>query len=160
MSEIEELQQRILSAMDRVAQGVDALGGAETGALEALRDELSAEKASNAELNERVNALGKRQEEVIATIEAKARERLADLDSQLQKLRQANGQLAQACEALRDANAEGVGDPHLINKAMQAELEAIKSMRAAEMAEATEIIETLMPLLQNAGPAETAGGTA
>ena len=59
--------------------------------------------------------------------------------------------------ALRTANAEGVGDAHLINKSMMAELEGLRAMRAAESAEARTIIDALTQLLE--ADAMQTGGT-
>jgi uncharacterized protein (DUF885 family) len=158
MSDIEQLNSRILAALDRVSKGVEALagsGGADTGALErALEDE----KTANAQLTERVKVLSERQDRALEAMEAKTREaaeRMQTLDVELQRLRRANTQLSESCEALRNANAEGVGEPHLINKAMMAELESIRAMRSAEKAEADEIIAALTPLLEKASKHET-----
>ncbi|MFK7745638.1 MAG: hypothetical protein AB8B47_11330 [Roseobacter sp.] len=150
MSEIEELHSRIMAAMDRVAQGVDAIPSADTGDIDALRQQLDDEKQVNAQLTERVRVLGDKQEQAQAAMEAKAQEaeaRLTALDTEMQKLRKVNGMLSEACSALRDANAAGVGEPELINQSMMAELDSIRAMRSAEMAEADEIIATLTPLL-------------
>lgn len=150
MSEIEELHSRIMAAMDRMARGLDDLGKAGGDDVAALTQELEEEKTVNAQLTERVRVLGERQEQALAGMEAKAAEaaeRMQKFDLELQRLRRANGQLSEACEALRHANAEGVGDAHLINKAMMAELEALRAARAAEVAEADEIIAALTPLL-------------
>ncbi|WP_299739216.1 hypothetical protein [uncultured Roseobacter sp.] len=156
MSEIEELNSRIMQALDRVAQGVDALGdGGES--VEALKQALDEEKTVNAQLNERVRALGERQAKALEELEARAEEtagRMSKFDEDLQRLRRANGQLSEACEALRNANAEGVGEPHLINKAMMAELEALRAARNAEISQADEIIAALTPLL-DANDAQT-----
>lgn len=160
MSDIEELHSRIMAAMDRVAQGVDALSGTDAGEAEALRQELDEEKQVNAQLTERVRVIGERQEKALAAMDAKASEaaaRMDALDTELQKLRKANGLLTEACDALRDANAAGVGDPHLINTSMMAELESIRAMRGAEMAEADEIIASLTPLLNSAASSQDSG---
>ena len=154
MSEdIEELNSRIMAAMDRVAKGVEALGGTDAQEVDALKQELEEEKQANAQLSERVRVLGERQEQALETLQSKAsaaQDRVSALDSEVQKLRQANERLIKMCTALRDANAEGVGEAHLINQSVIAELEAIRTMRNAEMAEADEIISALMPLVQNA----------
>lgn len=153
MSEIEEFQSRIMAALDRVAQGVDSLGAGDS---EALRQALEEEQEANAQLNERVRDLGERQDRALEALEAKAQQaakRMEAIDLELQRLRRANTQLSEACDALRAANAEGVGDPHLINKAMMAELEALRAMRQAERAEADEIIAALTPLLGGAASA-------
>ena len=154
MSEdIEELNSRIMAAMDRVAKGVEALGGTDAQEVDALKQELEEEKQANAQLSERVRVLGERQEQALETLQSKAsaaQDRVSALDSEVQKLRQANERLIKMCTALRDANTEGVGEAHLINQSVIAELEAIRTMRNAEMAEADEIISALMPLVQNA----------
>ncbi|MGZ2257662.1 hypothetical protein [Roseobacter sp. A03A-229] len=151
MSEIEDLHSRIMAAMDRVARGLDTLGTGGGDDVDALTQALEDEKTANAQLNERIRVLGERQDQALEGLQAKAaeaEERLKSFDLELQRLRRANGQLAEACEALRAANAEGVGEPHLINTAMMAELEALRAARAAEIAEADEIIAALTPLLE------------
>lgn len=153
-SDIEELNSRIMAAMERIAQGLDLLGGADAEETEALKQALEDEKQANAQLSERVRVLAERQEEALRAMEEKAnaaQDRVNALDVELQKLRKANQKLSEICTALRDANAEGVGEPHLINKSMMAELESIRAMRSAEMAEADEIIAALTPLVNAAG---------
>lgn len=151
--DIEDLNSRIMSAMDRVAQGLESLGGASASEVDTLKQALEDEKQANAQLSERVRVLGERQEQALEDLKAKSSEaetRVSTLDVELQKLRLANQRLIKMCSALRDANAEGVSEPHLINQSMMAELETIRAMRSAEMTEADEIIAALTPLLQNA----------
>lgn len=155
--EIENLSGRIMAAMDKVAKGVEAIGGADADDVASLKQVLDEEKQANAQLTERVRVLGERQEQALETMQTKAaaaEDRVSALDVELQKLRQANQRLVKMCTALRDANAEGVAEAHLINQSMIAELEAIRAMRSAEMAEADEIISALTPLLQNAAGAD------
>ena len=157
MSDIEELTGRIMSAMDRVAAGLDNLDAGDASEADALRAALDEEKEVNAQLTERVRVLGERQEQAMAAMEAKAaeaQERMDKIDTELQQYRKAHDMLSEACEALRAANAEGVGDPDAINAALAAELEAIRAMRKAEMAEADEIMAGLMPLLNAASQAQ------
>lgn len=159
MSDIEELNGRILAAMDRVAKGVDALGKNDAAQMQELQQALDDEKEVNAQLSERVRVLAERQDQAIAALETKAEEatsRVTALDEELQKLKKANGLLSDACGALCEANAEGVGDATLINKAMEAELEAIRAMRSAEVVEADQILSALTPLLAaSATPQDT-----
>ncbi|MEP1520031.1 hypothetical protein [Ascidiaceihabitans sp.] len=159
MSDIEELQRRITAAMDRVAVGLDGLGtdtGADTTELEqALEDE----KTVNAQLSERIRALTQRQDADLAAAKAQAdivTGRLTEMDTELQRLRNANNALRQSNEDLRQANEAGVGDAHLINKAMMAELEGLRATRAADVSEMNTIIDTLTPLIQteNQTPSE------
>ena len=156
MSNIEELQRRITTAMDRVAQGLDKIGGAPAGpdpeTLQALEDE----RTANAQLTERVRALKTKSDNEMAAMRAQLEEgeaRMAQLDIELQRLRRANEQLTDACAALRDANNEGVGDPHLINKAMLAELDGLRAARASDVAESSAILAALSPLLDGASDA-------
>lgn len=150
MSEIEALEQRLTAAMDRIAAGTHALGtaqGADTAALQAALDD---EKTANAQLTERVRKMSERQDAALAEARAASeatQTRVAAMDLELQRLRKANDQLRESNAALRAANEEGVGEPHLINKAMMAELEGLRAARAADVAEASSILGALGPLL-------------
>ena len=159
MSNIDELQRRITAAMDRVALGVDKLGTASSGPDPEMAQALEDERTANAQLTERVRALKTKSDAKMATMRSQGEEsdaRMAQLDIELQRVRRANTQLTEACAALRDANEEGVGDPHLINKAMLAELEGLRAARAADVAEATAILSALTPLVDGASAEETA----
>ena len=48
---------------------------------------------------------------------------------------------------MRAANEEGVGEPHLINKSMMAELESMRAARQVDIAETEAIKLALVPLL-------------
>ena len=74
--------------------------------------------------------------------------KLSVLDRDLQALRAANEQLLAANAALRAANAEGGGQPELINQALEAEIEGLRAARAADKAEVDVVIARLAPLLQ------------
>lgn len=150
MSEIDALQQRLTAAMDRIATGMGNLDRAGGGDMAALQTALDDEKIANAQLTERVRKMASTQEAALAKANAAseaAQSRVAAMDLELQRLRAANDQLRQSNAALRAANEEGVGEPHLINKAMMAELEGLRAARAADVAEASSIIGALAPLL-------------
>ena len=152
MSNIEELQRRITAAMDRVAAGLDKIGTAPSGPDPDMVQALEEERTANAQLRERVNALrtkANNQQQALRAEVEDGEARMAHLDIEMQRLRRANEQLLAACNALRDANAEGVGDPHLINKALLAELEGLRAARASDVAEANAILSALGPLLEN-----------
>ena len=149
MSEIEQLGSRLAAAMERIAVGVATLEAAqdipdtsseETAALQAALEE---EKLANAQLQERVRKLSQQE-----AAPAASTERIEALDLELQRLRKATDELRASNAALREANAAGVGDPHLINKAMMAELEALRATRAADVAEADTILSALDSLLK------------
>ena len=157
MSDIDALQGRLAAAMDRIANAASTLESAGADDSAALRAELEDEKLANAQLTERVRKLSEQQDGAVAEAKAAAQAaeaRTAALDLELQRLRQASDQLRSSNEALRKANEEGVGEPHLINKAMMAELEALRAARAADIAEASSIIGALTPLLDPAQPEE------
>ncbi|MEM6889449.1 MAG: hypothetical protein AAF636_15075 [Pseudomonadota bacterium] len=156
MSEIEVFQSRIMVAMDRLAAGVETIAGGSGTEAAVLKEALDEEKTVNAQLTERVRVLAERQDQALAAMEAKSSQaaaRIEALDLEMQRLRQANEELQNACETLRAANEEGVGEPHLINKAMVAQLDAMKAMRRTEIAEADEIIAAMTPLLTEAAQA-------
>ncbi|SNR58638.1 hypothetical protein [Puniceibacterium sediminis] len=183
MTQIEELERRITAALDRIAQGVEALDNApapvpeepepevpmaepdaptaevDTAELESLRDALNDEKVANAQLEERLSAVRAKQESGVKDLHAqvaKQRESLGALDLDLQHLRRANDMLVNTIQELRTALEENVGEPNLINKAMLAELESLRAARTAEAAEARAVLDALEPLLVEASnnPAE------
>ena len=54
--------------------------------------------------------------------------------------------LRDTCEALRSANAQGLGDNDLINTAMATEIETLHAMRASDRSE----LEAIVALIGNA----------
>lgn len=156
MSQIEELQSRITAAMERIGTGVEALSAAPAAPAEPdpeVVTQLEEERLANAQLQERLRAIkdrhGKDMERLNADL-ARQSEAMARLDMDVQRLRMANDQLRDSNAALRKANEEGVGEPHLINKAMLAELEALRAGRATDAAEAEAVLSKLEPLLTGA----------
>ena len=173
MTDIDELERRIASALDRIAQGVESLGGADrapgapaadAAAMADLQTALDEERVANAQLEERVKAIREKQDSQVATLRAEAEEArhgLAALDAELQRLRHANEMLTETNHEMRAALEEHVGEPHLINKAMLAELESLRAARATEAAEAKAVLAALTPLLADAETqAQTANGEA
>lgn len=167
MSQIEELQSRIAAAMARIDAGVTALAEREdTGGGAELAQALEEEKLANAQLEERLRALRARHGDELAALRAELdrtaeveamradlaaqSEAMGRLDMDVQRLRQANDQLRKSNAALRTANENGVGEPHLINKAMLAELEGLRAARATDAAEASAVLAKLEPLLASA----------
>jgi chromosome segregation ATPase len=174
MSDIDAMQGRIMAALDRIGQGLDALSqGTDDTELEGLRQQLEDEKLANAQLEERVKQLGARTREAeeaaraaieASNTEASGREAaqkdrtaaMARLDSELQSLRHANQQLRDNNAALRAANAEGVAQPHLINKAMMAELDGLRAARAADRSEMDALLVELGQITNGAARSDAA----
>ena len=68
---------------------------------------------------------------------------LAALDAQLSQVMKSNAQLRASNQALRAANAEGLGDANLVNVAMQAEIDTLSAERAAEAAQLEVLLKAL-----------------
>ena len=157
MSQIEELQSRITAAMDRISQGLEMRASGGDGGLaeelEALKAQLEDEKTVSAQLEERNKRMKDKldaAEEYAKQASEDERARLKKLDDDLQSLRRANSQLRDNNKALREANQAGVAEPHLINKAMLAELEGLRAARNADRAEADVVLGELTRLLNGA----------
>ncbi|MCC1493332.1 hypothetical protein [Cognatishimia sp. F0-27] len=164
MADIEELHIRMAAALDRIARGVEtwdagppepAEPAIDPAEVAALREALEDEKLANAQLEERIRLLKERvaKDDTAALKEqvAAARDASAVLEGEMARLREANETLLQTSESLRHANAQGVGEPDLINRAMQAELESLRALRAADAAEVAQLYATLAPILAEAG---------
>ncbi|MGR3805538.1 hypothetical protein [Marinibacterium profundimaris] len=162
MSDIDELQGRIVAAMQRIRSGLGELGPIvevpDPAIAQALETALEEERLANAQLEERMRSLIDRHAGEVDALKREVEAQslaMARLDMDMQRLRQANDQLRDSNAKLRAANEEGVGAPELINKAMLAELEALRATRATETAEAGAILARLQPLL--AAAADPAG---
>jgi hypothetical protein len=154
MSEMTELARRLSAALERIGTGLEAAAGepaATTGDSTALQEALEAERTTNAQLTERVRAIKDKQETMVGTLEAKVARLSQQLDAagaELQRQNRLNADLADANRALSEAASKGLSEPHLINRSMQTELEALRAARAAEMAEMEEILSELKPLIE------------
>ncbi|MHA7876289.1 hypothetical protein [Roseivivax sp.] len=165
MSDLSELERRIAAALDRISRGVEGLGhdapaagdDAEAGAARAeiarLEAALEDERTANAQLEARVRAIRDKQDGEVSGLRGEAestRQALADLDAELQRLRHANDMLTRTNAEMREALQDNLGEPHLINQAMLAELEALRAARSAEGAESRAVLSALTPLLAEA----------
>lgn len=163
MQDITELERRITSALERIGAGVDRLAaqprpvggnGAAAGSDTALRAQLEEEKSLTAQLQARLRMV--RDREPKGDLQDKIDRLTQQLDVQgleLQRMRRTNAALREQLSALRAAQAGSVTEPQLINKAMAAELDALRALRLTEMAEMDEILAALEPHLTEAGHA-------
>jgi hypothetical protein len=170
MSQIDELHSRITAAMERIGAGVTALAEREFAVSAApdpaLIQALEDEKLANSQLEERLRGIKQRHGNELAALRAELdataeleqlradlvaqTQAMGRLDMDVQRLRLANEQLRQSNAALRKANEDGVGEPQLINKAMLAELEGLRALRATDVAEVSAVLSKLEPLLASA----------
>ena len=155
MSDITELEQRISAALERIEYALEQAPMASPVPVEVdlgpLMEELESERLVNAQLAERVRVLREKQESVVATLEARmARmaEQLDGLGIEIQRMKASNIALRDNNRVLREALQSGVGDAHLVNKSIGAELEALRASRRAEMAELHDVMAELRPLVE------------
>lgn len=166
MQEITELEKRITAALERIGKGIDRMSAQPRPPMSApanpapvpndaaLRAQLEEEKSLTAQLQARLRAAKDR--EAKGDLQEKVDRLTQELDVQgleLQRMRRVNASLREQLEALRAAAAAGVSEPGLINKAMAAELEALRATRLTEMAEMDDILAALEPHLTEAGNA-------
>ncbi len=157
MGQIADLEQRIASAFARIAAGVEALEAApvaapvlETGEVASLQTALDEERMAHAQLSERLKMLRDQDAKSQAALTAEVATLTRQLDAQgldVQRLSGTVAQLREELRRLREAAEQGMADPQLINRAMLAELEALRATRAAETTEMADIIAALTPIL-------------
>ena len=127
MSDISVLEQRITAAIRRISAAVESVPLSRS-APDPAPTEPSAPENVNSEA-------------------------LAALDAQLSQVMQSNAQLRASNQALRAANAEGLGDASLMNAAMQAEIDTLTAERAAEAVQLELLLKTLTQTSEETGDA-------
>ena len=156
MSDMSELEARLADALNRIDAAAARLPDptaaqalAEVAA--SLESQLDEERTTNAQLLERVKALKDRQETQVSQLEkslAAAKTAEATRNVIHQKLKNSVEELRDQIARLTEANRAMVGDPHLVNTAMMAELEAMRATRRADVAEVEDILAQLQPHLE------------
>ena len=153
MSDTSDFERRITAALDRAAQALDQLNAGGGGDSAGLAAELEAERVANRQLEERVRAIKEKQETTVAALEAEVvrlKEALKSRDAEVQQMRSVNQELRGSNAALREANAQGLAEPDLVNASAMTELESLRAARDAERAEIEDILATLEPVLKEA----------
>lgn len=165
---IEGLEARMTAALARIESGLSkwsADGHTEStqNAMEAtaaaatsqevadLQAKLDEERTTNAQLQQRVQQIRQRQEQRMdgyADEITSLKDQLAAAESQAAKLRRSSEDMRQALEALQSASTESAPDAHMINRAMMAELTALRTERAADAEEIGALVSALEPLLE------------
>ena len=157
MTDISELQARLAAALDRIGTGVEALGdgagGNDTGEIEALRAQLDEERTANAQLEERVRSIREKQDTTVGRLSAEVERLTSALTAQEEaaaRLARANADLRANNAALRQAIQDGVAEPHLVNKAMMAELDGLRAAQGADRAELDGLLGEIEAMLDAA----------
>ena len=117
MNDISVFEQRIAAAIRRISTATEAVS---------LNKPAPAATLSEPAVPENVKA-----------------DALAVLDAQLSQVMRANAHLRVSNQALRAANAVGLGDASLINAGMQAEIDTLTAERAAEAAQLELLLKAL-----------------
>lgn len=170
MNDITDLQSRITTALDRIGIGLDALvkapeEGAESDEVIGLRAALDDERTANAQLEARVLAIKEKQDGTVRTLSREV-DRLRGLleaeEAAIARLTRVNAELRANNAALRESIAEGVAEPHLVNKAMMAELDALRATQGADRTEIDAVLGEVSRLVDeiNNRPAAQEGETA
>ncbi len=162
MSQIEELQRRIMAAMERIGSGVEALGQPDQsggGSDPELRAALEEERLANAQLEERLKNLKDRHDQEVDAMRADLetlrsqpaqdgdaddlRAQLAEAASKLATVEAARADLAEAKAALENTNEVDE---------LKAEIESMRAYQgAAEEAASLRVeVEELTPLADRA----------
>ena len=162
MTEIDEHERRLLAALARIGAAVDRM--AEPGPASShpadtpdsaaevevarLTRAVQDAQSDNAALTGRLELARERQAATVATLEARVASLTQQIDTQgieVQRLRMVNVQLREALRSLREALTDGVTDAGQINRAMQAEIEAMRAARQIETSELDRLLAALDP---------------
>ncbi len=152
MQEIAEFERRIASALDRIERRLDG-PGAPSGVVEdlgGLQAALDEERMTNAQLAERLRVVTDRQamEKVeIARLADKLSVAVDERDLALQEMQAALAATHDELVSLREAAVRGSTLPHQINRALLAEVEALRALRAADAAGIASVMAELEPIV-------------
>ena len=149
-----DLERRLTRALDRISRSMAQPKPASEDAAEVaeLRAQLASERARTAQLTERVNAVKQRQESSFTTLERRLARMTEQLDLQsleMLRLKKANTKLIEANRQLREGHEAKVIEPSAVNRALLAELEALRAERAADRTELEDVLAEMRPLLAN-----------
>ncbi len=156
MQDFAELEERLATALDRIGAGLAGMTAnpapaTATAEVENLKAALDEERMLAAQLTERLRAVKEKEAETLASTATRIAQLSQQLDAQgaeLKRMRNTTVQLREVLRILRHASAQGLSDPHLVNRAMLAELEALRATRMTEVSQMDEILAELAPLIE------------
>jgi hypothetical protein len=156
MQDLADVEQRLAAALDRIDAGMKMLPASSALAVAAkggedLQMALDEERMLSAQLNERLRAIKDKENLTHAQLSARLNQMSIQLDTQgaeLKRMRITNAQLNEILRILRESAAQGLSDPHLVNRAMLAELDALRATRLTEVAQMDELLAELSPLIE------------
>lgn len=161
MQDLVELERRITDALNRIGSGLESLAApavAQDGSdtIARLQAELAAERETSAQLRRDLAAAQASAPPAVlegdaAALQSRIEQMTRQLDVQgleMHRMRKTMVQLRENLRGLRRAQAANVADPEQINRAMMAEVEAMRVARLSEVAEIDEILTELTPLIR------------
>jgi len=164
MHDLAELERRISAALARIGTGIESLHAAPPadtapapddagGEVAQLRAALDAEQQTTAALRAELAAAraAAPPEAGEAALRARIDQMTRQLDVQgleMHRMRKMIVQLRENLRGMRRSQAANLADPEQINRAMMAELEAMRVSRLSEVAELDEILTELTPLIR------------
>ncbi|MDB6176166.1 hypothetical protein PAF17_01430 [Paracoccus sp. Z330] len=151
MSDINASERRLSAALDRIDQLLEVAGPRpvqpDESETERLRENLAALEAENTRLADELAALRVDRGGPLEAALAETRSRLAGAGEQAARLSAANEELASANRALIEA-ASGNADMNAAAlQALEAEVKALRSARAAEITQMSDIMQELERLM-------------
>lgn len=164
LKQLQALEARVNAGLDRLAAAWDARPApepVEDPRMAELEAAIDAARTALEERDVRIAALATRAEEAEsarANIKAqldKQRAVAQRLDADHARLTRLNDALMEVSASLRTAALEAVSEPHLINKAMMTEMEALRMRSQVDRDEGAAILAALEPLMAEAEAAAT-----
>lgn len=152
MSEIAASERRLSAALDRIDQLLEAGTARPAPAAQPddsdLTDRLDEALAENARLATEIAALREHSDGPLEVALAETRNRLAGATDEAARLAAANEELAESNRKLIEARDQ-VGDEatETVQQALEAEIEALRAARAAEIAQMSDLVIELERLL-------------
>lgn len=149
-----ELEAEVATARAEAAAMLDALE-AEKETVAALSEQLAsaqqaAQEAGTNSAAQQAVAEGQTLQNAMAISASNedAVNQITDLEARIDQLTAVNSQLRKNNAALRNAHAAAVPDAGLINDGLQAEIDALQALRAADRTEIDSVLSALKPLLE------------
>jgi len=138
MSEISELEARLLDAMKRIRAGLETQAQGQSAGHEDIEERLSVLSAER----DAARMSAQTSEQALEAAQAQ----LATLQAEVTELRETVGKLHGVNAQLRDAASAGTGQAEAINAAMAADLAALQKAREDDLRD----VENLLSLMERA----------
>ena len=147
MTDVTELEQRIITALDRIAYSADQIASAPAAPDADMLEELEIERDTNARLVEAGQQNLARMERMETRL-TRLTDRLEVMDTENKRLHAVMDALRETNKQLRAANTEHQTADASINTALEIENDALQAARTADLAELDDILSDIAPLVK------------